>query len=142
LVIGFPLETTLKPMWLRYKRQPLRIVFFSLFALAMLWEFRLQLGLMVIVDAIALSELTDRTEGYLPRIHRLVASTLIPAMYLFFGLVMVFSYNDLIAAIKSPSAYDWFFLKLASYLCPLAGVSSVLHLSGHVTTIATSNSLN
>jgi hypothetical protein len=128
-VIGFPLETTLKPMWLRYKGQPFRIVFFSLFAVAMFWEFRFQLGFMVIVDAIALSELTDRTEGYLPRIRKLVASTLIPALYLFFALVMVFSYNDLIAAIKSPAAYDWFFLKLDSYVVPFASVSQLAHLA-------------
>src|SRR5436309_15572469 len=44
-VIGFPRDTTLKPMLLRYKRHALSMLFFMQFALAKLWEFRLRLGL-------------------------------------------------------------------------------------------------
>ena len=46
-------------------------------------------------------------------------------MYLFTGLVLVFAYNDVIAAVKDMSGYDWFFLKADSYL-PHGGTISDL----------------
>jgi hypothetical protein len=126
-VIGFPLERTLKPLYARYMSQKARFLFLFPFAAAMIWEFGLGLGTMVIVDGMALAEILDRCQGNLESITNLLRPLLPASVYLFAGLVMVFAYNDLIAAHEFLGAYDGFFLKMDTSLLRGATVSEIAH---------------
>ena len=126
-IIGFPLSRTLRPMWLRYLSQKPRFLILLLFAGAMLWEFGVALGVMVIVDGLALAELFDRNQGSLRSLTSLLKSLLPASVYLFFGLVMMFAYNDLIASQRFLGAYDPLLLKIDSYLLHGQTVSEMAH---------------
>jgi hypothetical protein len=127
IVIGLPLRQTLGPVWTHYKAQKARLVFFLVFAVVMILEFGLISGFVLMVVAIVLTEIVDRTRGDLDAIVRLLKPLLLPSIYLFLGLVMVFAYNDLIAIVRKTSAYDWLYLKMDSYLLGGTSVSAVAH---------------
>jgi len=127
MVIGFPIHQTLGPVWTHYKAQKPRLVFFVIFAIIMILQFGLLSGFVLIVLAVVLGELVDRTRGDLNAIVNLIKPLLVPSVYLFLGLVMVFAYNDLIATVKNPSAYDWLYLKMDSYLLGGSSVSAIAH---------------
>jgi len=126
-VIGFPLDRTVKPLWHRYLSQKPRFLVLVLFSAAMLWEFGPALGVVVVVDGIALAELFDRCQDDLDSILGFIKSLMPASAYLFFGLVMMFAYNDLIASSKFLGAYDQLFLKLDSYFLHRSTVSEIAH---------------
>jgi hypothetical protein len=80
------------------------------------WKFGVYLGFVWISVALVSTELYDRSEANLRIVARQVRSVIVPATYLFGGLILVFVYNHLIAAVKDPGGYDWLFLKMDSYL--------------------------
>jgi len=79
------------------------------------------------VLAVVLAEIVDRTRGDLNTIMGILRPLPVPSLYLFFGLVMVFGYNDVIAVIRNPSAFDWLYLKLDSLFLAGSSVSSIAH---------------
>src|SRR5437868_8274079 len=81
-IIGFPLSRTLRPMWLRYLSQKPRFLILLLFAGAMLWEFGVALGVMVIVYGLALAELFDRNQVSLRSLTSLLRSVVLASFYL------------------------------------------------------------
>jgi hypothetical protein len=127
MVIGFPIHQTLRPVWTHYRAQRPRLFFFVIFAIIMILQFGLLSGFVLIVLAVVLGELVDRTRGDLNAIVNIIKPLLVPSVYLFLGLVMVFAYNDLIATLKNPSAYDWLYLKMDSYLLGGSSVSAIAH---------------
>ena len=128
-VIGFPTHETLRPMWARYRAQRVRILILAIFVVAMVWEFGWQLGGMVVVDGLVITELMDRTSGSLESISKILRAIFWPAVYLFCGLVAMFCYNDLIASLKFIGAYDWMFLKADAWLLHGSSVSQIAHLA-------------
>jgi hypothetical protein len=126
-LIGFPLSQTVRPVWIHYKQQKLRIPVFVVFATWMLLHFGVALGGVIIVDGLVLAELMDRSRGSFDMIAAVLRSVAGPAVYLFFGLVAVFCYNDLIASMKFIGAYDAFFLKLDSFLMNGLSISGLAH---------------
>jgi PAP2 superfamily len=131
IAIGLPINETLGPVWTHYKSQKARLAFFLVFAIAMVWQFGLVNGAIFMVLAVVLAEIVDRTHGDLNAIMGLLRPLLVPSIYLFFGLVMVFAYNDVIAVIRNPSAFDWLYLKLDSYFLAGSTVSSIAHSIFH-----------
>jgi hypothetical protein len=127
MVIGLPFHRTLTPLWAHYKSQKARFVFFIVFAAGMIWKFGLFTGVVMIVLAILLGEIVDRAQGDLNAIVGNLKPLIQPSIYLFLGLVMVFAYNDVIATIRKPSAYDWLYLKMDSYLLGGSSVSAIAH---------------
>ncbi len=126
-LIGFPLSQTVKPVWIRYQQQKARIPAFAIFATWMLMQFGGALGGMIVVDGLALGELMDRSLGSLDTIAKVLRSVAWPAVYLFFGLVAMFCYNDLIASMKFIGVYDAFFLKVDSILMSGHSISGIAH---------------
>ena len=115
-LIGFPLSQTVKPVWARYREQKARIPIFVIFATWMLLQFGIEVGGMIVVDGLVLAEILDRSRGSLKTMAGILRSVVPPAVYLFFGLVAMFCYNDLIVSVKFFGAYDSFFLKVDSVL--------------------------
>ena len=126
-LIGFPLSRTVKPVWIRYREQRARIPAFAIFAIWMLLQFGVALGGMIVVDGLVLAELMDRSRGSLDTMATALRSVAWPAVYLFFGLVAMFCYNDLIASMKFIGAYDAFFLKVDSILMGGHSISGLAH---------------
>ncbi|HWY22001.1 MAG TPA: phosphatase PAP2 family protein [Candidatus Acidoferrum sp.] len=115
-LIGFPLSQTVRPVWARYREQKARIPVFAIFATWMLLQFGIEVGGMIVVDGLVLAEILDRSQGSLKTMAGILRSVVPPAVYLFFGLVAMFCYNDLIVSVKFFGAYDSFFLKVDSVL--------------------------
>jgi len=126
-LIGFPLSQTVKPVWARYKQQKARIPVFAIFATGMVLHFGGVRGGMIAVDGLVIAELMDRSQGSLDTIVNALRSVAWPAVYLFFGLVAMFCYNDLIASMKFIGAYDAFFLKVDSLLMNGHSISGIAH---------------
>jgi PAP2 superfamily len=126
-VIGFPFSQTIKPVLARYKEQKARIPALAIFAVWMILEFHVKGGGMIVVDGLALAEFMDRSRGSLDTVTNALKSLVGPAVYLFFGLVAMFCYNDLIASLKFIGAYDTFFLKVDSVLMNGHSVSGFAH---------------
>jgi PAP2 superfamily len=133
MVVGFPPDQTLRPVWKHYKQQKARFAFLVVFAIAMFLQFGPISGLILMVLAIVLGEIVDRTHGDLNAIVGLLKRLLLPSLYLFFGLVMVFAYNDVVASIRKPSVFDWLYLRMDSYLLAGSSVSAIAHSLIHRT---------
>lgn len=115
-LIGLPSKSTIKPVWAHFAAQKPRLIIFGAFVVWALWKFGVYLGLVWIAVALVSTEIYDRSEGKLRTVSKPLGSVILPATYLFAGLILVFVYNHLIAAVKDPGAYDWLFLKMDSYL--------------------------
>jgi PAP2 superfamily len=126
-VIGFPLRETLAPFWGHYWRQKPRFFVLALFAGAMLWEFGWAIGLILISATVAFLEFFDRIEGNPAKLARAGRAVLIPAAYLFVGLVLVFCYNDVIASVEFVGEYSETYNKLDSILLGGLTVSQIAH---------------
>lgn len=124
-IAGFPLDQTLKPAWQRYRCEPARFIGLAIFAVAMGWVFGVSMGAMIVVDGVAIAEWFERANGSLEHLNKQLTALLPPALYLFLGLVLVFTYNDLIACGRKLDAYDSFYLKLDSWLVPGLSVSQL-----------------
>ena len=125
-LIGLPTTTTVKPLWSHFVAQKHRIWFFGAFATWALWDFGPRAGLIVIVVALLLTESIDRSQGNLHTIAKSIGSVIIPALYFFVGLILIFAYNDVISAAKDPGGYDWLYLKIDSYILGHT-ISSLAH---------------
>jgi hypothetical protein len=115
-LIGLPSKITIKPVWAHFAAQKPRLIIFGAFVGWALWKFGVYLGLVWIAVALVSTEIYDRTEGKPRILAKPLGSVILPAMYLFAGLILVFVYNHLLAAVKDPGQYDWLFLKMDSYL--------------------------
>jgi len=126
-LIGLPIRSTLKPLWSRFLVHKQRLWFFGAFTAWALWDFGLRAGLIVILIAVLVTELVDRSQRNLQTIGKWLGSVIIPAAYFFAGLVLVFAYNDVISLTKDPGGYDWLFLKIDSYILSGNTISSIAH---------------
>ena len=126
-LIGFPFSETIALLLARYKQQKSRIPVFAVFAVWMLMQFGFAIGGMIVIDGLALAELFDRAHGSLDTVRGILGSVVWPATYLFFGLVGMFCYNDLIASLQFIGAYDGFFMKMDSALMGGHSISGVAH---------------
>jgi hypothetical protein len=108
-VLGLPWNQTLGPVIRHYRQQKVRLPFLLLLGVWLVHLFDFSLGFMLLVDTIALAELLDRAPAL---IGKRVLDILIPAAYLFVGLLLVFALNHGISGIKFAGAWDGFFNRL------------------------------
>ena len=102
-ILGFPLKETLLPLWERYRKDRGRLVLGVLFVAFMLWQFGLSIGVMLVVDSLALFEILERASPW--KLRSKAADILAPAAYFFVGLLLVFFYNDVIASVQPVDTY-------------------------------------
>ena len=128
-LVGFPRPQTLRPLWEHYRAQKPRIVFLALFVTLMAWEFSPVTAAILIVVTVALLEVVDRAKGDFRILLKWATEIAVPAAYLFVGLVLVFSYNDVIAAVTYTGACDRAFLKMDSVILLGRSVSGISHIA-------------
>ena len=125
VAVGLPARNGIKPLWSHFITQKPRLFFFAVFSGWALWKFGVHGGLVLIAIAVVLTEVIDRSQGNLQTIGRWIGSVIPPAAYFFLGLILVFAYNDLVAAVKDPGGYDWLFLRIDSYILHGHTISNV-----------------
>lgn len=108
-MIGLPFKQTLMPCLARYHDQ--KIFFLLVFALAatMIHLLGIWLGLMVAIDALGVAELMARRKN---GFESTLIDIILPAAYLFFGLIIVSAFNHALAAIRYVGTYDAAFAQL------------------------------
>ena len=107
-IFGLPLRQTLMPFLARFRENKGRIVIALLLAAWLIYLFGFWLGAIVTVDALGVAELLERRK----RILEDAIDIFVPALYLFLGLILVFSFNHALVGIRNPWTYDLFFQHL------------------------------
>ena len=108
-LIVFPLDLTLMPFLRRIRAQKGRIAIILTLALLMVYALGLGLGLMVTCGALGVGEMLERRG---PRFKAGMIDVLIPATYLFCGLVLVFTINHAQASFIYAPTHDVLFANL------------------------------
>ena len=120
-LIGLPKQDSFGPLLQSYRRSPVRIafhlLFFAILGVAIGWV----KALILTVGAIAILELRER------RKIRATWQVLMPAVYLFTGFLLVFAYNDIIASVRFPFAYDSAYNAMDTWLLYGGSISSLSH---------------
>lgn len=117
-------ETVLLPTIQRIWREKPRIIFLLIFLSALCWTLGPAHGLVLTFDVVAVLEVRERLK---PRNWmRTAEDVLLPALYLFGGLVLVSAYNDIILSSRFFAAADSMFEAADQWL--LRGLT-VSHLS-------------
>jgi len=126
-VAAFPLRKTIQPVWMRYRKQKLRFLILGLLYAQLYYLFG-STGLMFFsLVVIAIFEFVDRTRDHAGAFVKAISSFLIPAVYWFTGLVLVFSLNQAVIAMKPHGANDALFDRMDSWFLFGSTVSEVAH---------------
>ena len=126
-VAAFPMLETVGPVWARYRRQKFRLLI-----LALLWAQLYYLfgatGLMFLsLVSIAILELAERTRGEAGGFTRAMTSIALPGVYWFASLVLVFSLNQAVIALKPHTANDALLNRMDRWLLFGATVPDIAH---------------
>lgn len=123
LLIAAPWKDTGGLVLHRIYKQPLRILCIAAYFLALVITSNWLKAVIVTIATIALLELW---EGAKPDDRKKMAgAVLVPALYLFMGLLLVFSYNDIIIAFRFFGKYDPLFNSMDRWLLHGASISSI-----------------
>src|SRR5262245_36290578 len=117
-----------KHCWSRYYSQPARFVVIAvIFVWLTAWQ---GIGGAVIntVAAVAVAEFFDVRKFEFERIRQSAREILAPALYFFLGLILVFTYNDVIVTISS-RYFDDALLKIDAHILAGSSVSAIARLA-------------
>jgi PAP2 superfamily len=122
-LIGFP-RTIWMPALDRIWGEKLRIILLLVFLTVLWWNFGGAHALILTVDSVAILELRERLKS---RGWGRVTGVLLPALYLFAGLLLVSAYNDIILSSRFFAAADTMFDSLDRWLLRGLSVSHISH---------------
>jgi len=105
-LVGFPARETLLPIGSRYKREKGRFLILIPLFVYLLWLHGFHGFIVLCVIGLATFELVDRTRNSPGGFWKSISSFLIPASYLFAGLIVVFIFSQIVVALKFHEAYD------------------------------------
>jgi hypothetical protein len=126
-LVGFPLRETIQPIWDRNRKQKARWLILALLYAQFYYLFGLT-GLMFLsLVAVAILELVERTRDHPGGFVKAISSFLVPAVYWFTGLVLVFSLNQAVIALKPHRANDALLNRMDSWFMFGSTVSEVAH---------------
>jgi hypothetical protein len=126
-LIGFPRAQTIGPVWQRYRGQKLRFLFLTSLVVEFVWLFDPATAFLLLVDALALVEFLERARERQVRLSSAAWTLLVPAAYLFVGLIIVFSYNDVVASCRFYGTYDAAYNRMDSWFLMGTTVSEIAH---------------
>jgi hypothetical protein len=102
-IIGLPQEEVWRPFMASYRQSPPRIVLVIVYFAILFWATSAFKAVILSVDAVAVLELLRREKG---RLRPTLVAVFVPAVYLFFGLLMVLAYNSAIVTVRFNFATD------------------------------------
>jgi hypothetical protein len=123
-LIGLPVQTMLRPLVERYRREPIRIVLLLLYFGALGWAFTWMKALILTADTVAVLEFRERK---FLELRQAAAAILLPALYLFAGFLLVFAYNDIIASVHFSFAWDAAFNAMDRWILHGRSISDLSH---------------
>ncbi len=124
-IVGFEPKKTISPVFRRFKNEKLRIlvvlVFFFILRSTLTWE----TAIILTVDAVAILDFFQRIN---PKDRlRTVFSVLLPALYLFVALMLIYAYNDVIVSARFFAASDLTFNAADTWLLHGVSVPRICH---------------
>jgi hypothetical protein len=126
-VVGFPWGETLQPVWDRYRRQKARILILALLYAQLYYLFGWMGLLFLSLVTVAILELAERTRDRPGAFGQALASFLLPAVYWFIGLVLVFSLNQAVIALRPHQTNDALLNRMDAWVLAGSTVSDVAH---------------
>ena len=126
-VIGMPFEQILGPLCDRFRGEKLRILIIVPLVAELVLLFGIMTGVMLTVVAIVLLELVERDREGRLSLGRTFLDVMLPATYLFVGFIIVFGYNDVIAALRFNGDGDLFLNQIDLWLMRGMSISSFSH---------------
>ncbi len=129
-VIGEGYRDTLRPVLLRYWKDKRRLILLLPVLAELSYLFGMTVAAVVMVAFVAFVELMERTRRRQGALLDAVSAVMLPAAYLFAGLVMVFAYNNAIVSFRFFGAYDATFNRIDSWILGGHTVSGIAHSVG------------
>lgn len=126
-LIGLPAHETILPLWHRYRKEPGRLLILIPLLVFLLWLYGPDVFIVVSVIVVATFELVDRTRNTPRGLSNSILSFWLPAVYLFTGLVLVFTYSQIVVASRTHLAHDELLDHIDSWLLLGQTVSEVAH---------------
>ncbi len=117
-----------KRCWSRYCGQPARLLVIGIIYIWLTAWQGVAGGIMNTVSAVAVAEFFDVRKFEFERISTSVRQIFAPAVYFFLGLLLVFTYNDVIVTI-SARYFDEALLKIDSFILAGSSVSALARLA-------------
>jgi hypothetical protein len=119
-VIGLPAKQVLFPCLYRYRAEKIRIALALVLATLMWVVFGFWLGTAITINGLTIAEVLDRN-----RLKRLLVIA-VPAIYLLFVVILVFTLNHVLAAIRYAGTFDAMFARWDQSVFH-ANVSNIAH---------------
>ena len=124
-LLAFPPDDPFRRLRQEVPRLSIVLVYF----LVLWWTLTWVKALIVTVDAVAILEFFRRLKP--PDLRKAAGSVLLPALYLFFGFLLVFAYNDIILSVRFFGATDATLFMMDQWLLHGFSVSSLCHWAVH-----------
>jgi hypothetical protein len=121
----------LKRCWQRYCAEKSRFLIIGSVGFWLLWWLGIGTGIVATVVAIAVAEFFDAAGFDIHNIGRHLRNFLPPAVYFFFGLILVLTYNDIVVSI-SLRYFDDVMLRADRYILAGSSVSNLSHMASGV----------
>jgi hypothetical protein len=126
-VVAFPRRETIQPVWEQYRKQKARFLILALLYAQFYYLFGWMGLLFLSLVTVAILELAERTRERPGVFAQALASFLVPAVYWFIGLVLVFSLNQAVIALRPHQANDALLNRMDSWFLMGSTVSDVAH---------------
>jgi hypothetical protein len=126
-VLGAPVTDSLGPLFRRYSRQKLRLIFILPMVLILMLTLGIRAGLLASVATIVMLEIKERAEENHISLLKMTSDIFWPVAYGFVGGVVTFAYNEVIAALRYNVAADFVLKRWDSVLLGGHSVSGFAH---------------
>jgi len=126
-VAGFSYRETILPVWIRYRQQKVRLIILALLWAQLYYLFGIVGLTFLSLVSIAILELAERARDEPGGFLRAVSSIAVPGAYWFVSLVLVFSMNQAVIAMKPHAANDAVLHRIDSWMLFGSTVPEVAH---------------
>jgi hypothetical protein len=125
--LAFPLRQSIGPFLARYRKDKRRILLALVFLALLLCTLPLKTAILYAARALFVIELGERSNSRAGSFFRKAMTVLVPAAYMFAGLIVMGIYNDIIVADRFPLSYDTFLSQVDAIILWGRSVSSISH---------------
>lgn len=122
-VIGFPPQETFLPLIAKVRAHKPRLILILAFLSFLCWQFGALKAVFATLLALVFLDLCERFN--VKELMQEAVSILLPALYLFAGLLLVAAYNLIIPSVRYFAAYDAFFYRCDLWLLAGSSVSNI-----------------
>jgi hypothetical protein len=126
-VLGLALRQSIGLFVARYRKEKLRVGFALSFLAVLHLLLPVTTAIVLTVDALFIVELAERRKLEKEPLYRKAASIFVTAAYLFFGVTLVMTYNDIIVVSRFPVSYDAALNRIDTSVLWGHSVSSIAH---------------